>query len=62
MIYIVRQNGRSLARLRELYFGLEFERNGFEERFIFSEGSFKPIRDDQVIRVAEGGLFFELNI
>ena len=49
-------------RRRELDFGLEFERNGFEERFIFSEGSSKHIRDDQVIRVAEGGLFFELNI
>ena len=49
-------------RRRELDFGLEFERNGFEEHFIFTEGSSKPIRDDQVIRVARGGLFFELNI
>ena len=49
-------------RRRELDFGLEFERNGFEEHFIFTEGSSKPIRDDQVIRVAGDGLFFELNI
>ena len=49
-------------RHRELDFGLEFERNGFEERFIFSEGSSNPIRDDQVIPVAGVGLFFELNI
>ena len=49
-------------RSRELDFGLEFERNGFEEHFIFTEGSSKPIRDDQVIRVAGGGLFFESNI
>ena len=49
-------------RRRELDFGLEFERNGFEEHFILTEGSSKPIRDDQVIRVARGGLFFELNI
>ena len=49
-------------RLRELDFGLEFERNGFEEHFIFTEGSSKPIRDVQVIRVAGDGLFFELNI
>ena len=49
-------------RSRELDFGLEFERNGFEEHFIFSEGSSKPTRDDQVIRVAGDGLFFELNI
>ena len=47
---------------QELDFGLEFERNGFEECFIFSEGSSKPIRDNQVIGVAEGGLFFKLNI
>ena len=39
-------------RRRKLDFGLEFERNGFEEHFIFTEGSSKPIRDDQVIRVA----------
>ena len=49
-------------RRRELDFGLEFECNGFEEHFIFTEGSSKPIRDDQVIRVAGDGLFFELNI
>ena len=49
-------------RHRELDFGLEFERNGFEEHFIFTEGSSKPIRDDEVIRVAGDGLFFELNI
>ena len=49
-------------RSRELDFGLEFERYGFEEHFIFTEGSSKPIRDDQVIRVAGDGLFFELNI
>ena len=49
-------------RNRELDFGLEFERNGFEEHFIFTEGSSKPIRDDQVIRVAGDGLFFELSI
>ena len=49
-------------RSRELDLGLEFERNGFEEHFIFTEGSFKPIRDDQVIRVAGDGLFSELNI
>ena len=36
-------------RRRELDFGLEFERNGFEEHFIFTEGFSKPIRDDQVI-------------
>ena len=47
-------------RSRELDFGLEFERNGFEEHFIFTEGSSKPIRDDKVIRVAGDGLFFEL--
>ena len=39
-------------RHRELNFGLEFERSGFEERFIFNEGSSNPIRDHQVIRVA----------
>ena len=49
-------------RRRELDFGLKFARNGFEERFIFTEGSSKPIRDDQVLRVAGDGLFFELNI
>ena len=49
-------------RRRDLYFGLEFKRNGFKEHFIFTEGSSKPIRDDQVIRVAGDGLFFELNI
>ena len=49
-------------RSRELDFGLEFERNGFEEHFIFTEGSSKPIRDNQVIRVAGDSLFFELNI
>ena len=49
-------------RSRELDFGLEFERNGFEEHFIFNKGSSKPSRDDQVIRVAGDGLFFELNI
>ena len=49
-------------RRRELDFGLEFERNGFEEHFIFSEGSSKPIRDDEVIRVARDGLFFEMNL
>ena len=49
-------------RSRELDFGLEFERNGFEEHFIFTEGSSKPIRDDEVIRVAGDGLFVELNI
>ena len=27
-----------------------------------TEGSPRPIRDDQVIRVAGDGLFFELNI
>ena len=49
-------------RPRELDYWLEFERNGFEEHFIFTEGSSKPIRDDKVIRVAGDGLFFELNI
>ena len=49
-------------RCRELDFGLELDRNGFEERFIFREGSSKPIRDDHGIRVAGGGLFVELNI
>ena len=62
IIYIARQNGRSPARSRELDFGLEFERNGFEEHFIFSEGFSKPTRDDQVIRVAGDGLFFEFSI
>ena len=33
-----------------------------EEHFIFNEGSSKPTRDDQVIRVAGDGLFFEFNI
>ena len=47
-------------RCRELDFGLEFERNGFEEHFIFTEGSSKSIRDDKGIRVAGDGLFFEL--
>ena len=42
-------------RRRKLDFGLEFARNGFEEHFIFTEGSSKPIRDDQVIRVAGDG-------
>ena len=51
-----------LSKRRGLEFDLEFERNGFEERFIFSEGSSNPIRDDQVIPVAGSGLFFELNI
>ena len=51
-----------LPSSRELDFWLEFERNGFEERFLFSEGSSNPIRDDQVIGVAGGGLFLELNI
>ena len=49
-------------RRRELDFRLEFERNGFEEHFIFTEGSFKPIRDDHMIGVAGDGLFFEFNI
>ena len=49
-------------RCRELDFGLELDRNGFEERFIFIEGPCKPIRDDEVIGVAGGDLFFELNI
>ena len=49
-------------RSRELDFGLEFERNGFEEHFIFTEGSSKPIRGNQVIRVAWNSLFFEFNI
>ena len=51
-----------LPRCRELDYWQEFDRNGFEERFLFSEGSSNPIRDDEVIRVAGGGLFFELNI
>ena len=50
------------SRRRKLDFGLEFERNGFEEHFIFTEGFSKPIRDDQVIRVAGEGVFFEFNI
>ena len=51
-----------ISRRRELEFGLEFERNGFDEGYVFTEGSSKPIRDDQVIQVPGGGLFFELNI
>ena len=61
IIYIARPKW-PFPRSRELDFGLEFERNGFEEHFIFSEGSSKPTRDDQVIRVAGDGLFVELNI
>ena len=52
----------AVPKTPRIRFGLEFERNGFEERFIFSEGSSNPVRDDQVISVAGGGLFFELNI
>ena len=34
---------------------LEFEHivNGFDKRYFFSEGSFEPKREDQVIRVRE---------
>ena len=52
----------AVAKKPRVDFGLEFERNGFEEHFISTEGSSKPIRDDQVIRVTGDGLFFELNI
>ena len=31
--------------------GLEFERNGFNDHRNYSEGSFKPKKDTQVIRV-----------
>ena len=51
-----------ISKRRELEFDLEFERNDFDERNIFSEGSFKPIRHDQVIPAPGGGLVFELNI
>ena len=51
-----------ISRRRDLEFGLEFERNGFDEGYVFSEGSSKPIGDNQVIPVPRGGLFFELNI
>ena len=33
-------------KMPRLDFGLEFERNGFEERFIFSEGSSNRLEDD----------------
>ena len=62
IIYLYCATKWPFPRSRELDFGLEFERNGFEEHFIFTEGSSKPIRDDQVIRVAGDGLFYELNI
>ena len=62
IIYIICATKWPLPKRRELDFGLEFERNGFEEHFIFTEGSYIPIRDDEVIRVAGDGLFFELDI
>ena len=46
-----------ISRRRELEFGLEFERNGFDEGYVFSEGSSKPIRDDQVIPVPGAAYF-----
>ena len=49
IIYVYCATKWPFPRSRELDFGLEFERNGFEEHFIFSEGSSKPTRDDQVI-------------
>ena len=59
--FIVREKW-PISKHRQLEFGLEFERKGFDELQIFSEGSSKPFRDNQVIRVPGGGLFFELNI
>ena len=50
-----------ISKHRQLEFGLEFKRKGFDELQIFSEGSSKPFRDNQVIRVPGGGLFFELD-
>ena len=50
-----------ISKHRQLEFGLEFERKGFNELQIFSEGSSKPFIDNHVIRVPGGGLFFELN-
>ena len=35
--------------------GLEFELKGFAKCYHFSEGSFKPKKDTQVIRVREEG-------
>ena len=46
-----------ISTRRELEFGLEFERNGFDEGYVFSEGSSKPIRDDQVIPVPGAAYF-----
>ena len=60
-VFILREKW-PISKHRQLEFGLEFERKGFNGLQIFSEGSSKPIRDDQVIRVPEGGLFSELNI
>ena len=40
--------GFEMRRIRN---GLEFERNGFNDRKNFSEGSFKPKKDIQIIQV-----------
>ena len=44
----------------QLEFRLEFKHRSFEQLYIISENSCKPIKDDQVIRVSVG-LCFELN-
>ena len=50
-----------ISKHRQLEFGLEFDRKGFNELQIFSEGSSKSFRDNEVIRGPGGGLFCELN-
>ena len=42
-----------ISKRGELEIGLEFERNGFDDRKNFSKGSFKRKKDTQVIRVQE---------
>ena len=62
ILYFILREKWPLSRRRQLEFGLEFERNGFDERHIFSEGFCKSIRDDKWIEMAGDGLFAELNI
>ena len=59
--YIVRIKW-PISKHGQLEFGSEFEHNGSNECEIVNEGSSKPIRDNQVIRVAWNSLFFEFNI
>ena len=48
--FILCEKTWSISKHGELEIGLEFERNGFNDRKTFSEGSFKPKKDIQIIQ------------